>query len=163
MSKPKLTSAQKYARDYSRSEKGKSAHRKYHQSKKGRAQAKRYNQTPKRKVWTAKWWRTDKGKAARHRTTSRIKNICFRHYCRGTPKCMCPYHCRVTTVEILELDHIGGGGKEHRKTIGYGTTFYRWLIEHKFPKGYRVLCPNCHRSRHRGVCCPHHKSPRVNS
>jgi hypothetical protein len=58
------------------------------------------------------------------------------HYGRG--KCA---KCGDTTDEFLQIDHINGGGTEHRKQIGSG--IYRWLRKNQWPEGFRVLCANC--------------------
>jgi hypothetical protein len=40
----------------------------------------------------------------------------------------------------LEIDHMNGGGNEHRKEVGRGTGFYRWLVKNSFPEGLQTLC-----------------------
>ena len=72
--------------------------------------------------------------------------------------CVC---CGESEPVFLTFDHIGGGGGEHRreehlarKSIG------TWLIRHRFPDGYRILCFNCHKAidagpKHLGGVCPH--------
>ena len=52
-------------------------------------------------------------------------------------KCAC---CRESTYEFLTIDHIDGGGRQHRKVIH---NFYRWLRMNNFPPGFQVLCYNC--------------------
>lgn len=67
----------------------------------------------------------------------------------GGPQCsLCP----CDDVEILEIDHIDGGGNEHRREIGKGHlgagsgyNFYLWLRQNAYPKGFRVLCPSCNK------------------
>ncbi len=52
--------------------------------------------------------------------------------------------CGETHWEFLTIDHINGGGSRHRKTVGSGGAFYRWLKRRGWPKGeYRLLCANC--------------------
>ena len=52
--------------------------------------------------------------------------------------------CGEGRLDCLSIDHINGGGRQHLKSIGRrGSNFYDWLISHKFPIGYRVLCMNC--------------------
>lgn len=52
-------------------------------------------------------------------------------------------------VEVLELDHINGGGTKHRKELNMrGYQFYLWLRQQGYPKGYRVLCPTCNKKAH---------------
>lgn len=73
-------------------------------------------------------------------------------YSKGTPHCEC---CQEKAMEFLSIDHIYGGGKEHRKMTGSGISFYRWLINNNFPKGFRVLCMNCNHSFGHFGYCPH--------
>ncbi len=52
--------------------------------------------------------------------------------------------CGDKRISALTIDHIDGGGSEHRRDIGQGgSQFYRWLKKNQYPKGYRVLCMNC--------------------
>ena len=51
--------------------------------------------------------------------------------------------CGETHWEFLTIDHINGGGSEHRRNIG-ATTIYIWLKKQGYPqKEYRLLCANC--------------------
>lgn len=65
------------------------------------------------------------------------------HYSDGTMRCaLCPED----RIGALTIDHVGGGGTAHRRSIGLtcgGTRFYDWLEKNQFPSGYRVLCSNC--------------------
>lgn len=72
------------------------------------------------------------------------------HYSGGTPKCAC---CRVTNLEFLSLDHINGGGRQHRKTIKI--RWWEWLRKNNYPDGFRVLCHNCNQSTGIYGYCPH--------
>lgn len=52
--------------------------------------------------------------------------------------------CGENHIEFLEIDHINGGGREHRKQLHlYGNVLYRWLIKNNYPSGFQVLCSNC--------------------
>jgi len=76
------------------------------------------------------------------------------HYGGDPPKCSC---CDETEIKFLSIDHIKGGGNQHRRERGIksGWQFYRWLIEHSFPEGFQVLCYNCNFAKgHYGIC-PH--------
>jgi hypothetical protein len=56
---------------------------------------------------------------------------------------------------FLTIDHINGGGSQHRKKIGHGH-FYLWLYNHGYPDGYQVLCMNCNFGRYMNYgVCPH--------
>lgn len=66
-------------------------------------------------------------------------------------RCSC---CKENRQEFLAIDHIGGGGNEHRKIIG--SKIYCWLKKNNFPKeGFRLLCHNCNMSRSLYGYCPH--------
>lgn len=79
----------------------------------------------------------------------RLKQVCLDAYGTG---CAC---CGEKSFEFLCIDHIAGGGNRHRKEVGYGSGFYRWLKSNNFPIGFRVLCMNCNFSYgHYGIC-PH--------
>ena len=58
--------------------------------------------------------------------------------------CKCAI-CNIENLDVLSIDHINGGGNQHRKEIGRigGVDFYCWLKNNNYPKGYRVLCMNC--------------------
>lgn len=86
----------------------------------------------------------------------RIKIEVLTHYSNGTPKCSCqncPEHTN-PHLDFLTIDHIGGGGKQHRKQIKE-TYIYRWLRTNNFPDGYRVLCINCNFAIGKTGTCPH--------
>lgn len=72
----------------------------------------------------------------------------------GGAVCAC---CGENRIEFLTIDHIDGGGYQHRKQIGVGagTAFCRWLKNNNYPRGYRVLCSNCNSSLGRFDYCPH--------
>jgi len=55
-------------------------------------------------------------------------------------KCQC---CGNEDIDVLTIDHINGGGTKHRKEVGGGIHFYKWLIKNNFPEGFQVLCWNC--------------------
>lgn len=65
--------------------------------------------------------------------------------------------CGELRPECLAIDHIEGGGNTHRKKIGkYGSGFFKWLIDNKFPEGFQILCHNCNMGKHlNGGICPH--------
>ena len=67
--------------------------------------------------------------------------------------CQC---CGESTSEFLCIDHINGGGVQHRKAVGRGGTgFYSWLRKQGYPDGYQVLCHNCNESLGYWGYCPH--------
>lgn len=67
-------------------------------------------------------------------------------------KCEC---CGELRVEFLAFDHIDGGGTAHRREVGSGAAFVRWLRTNDYPAGFRILCHNCNLSRGFLGYCPH--------
>jgi 5-methylcytosine-specific restriction endonuclease McrA len=67
-----------------------------------------------------------------------------------TPCCGC---CGETDLNKLEIDHIAGGGKAHRKSIypcgAGGHVFYHWLKKQGYPEGYQTLCNSCNDKKRR--------------
>jgi len=57
----------------------------------------------------------------------------------------CPI-CGEDRWEFLTVDHVNGGGKQHRERLRShgGVNFYRWLKRQGYPKDeYQLLCHNC--------------------
>lgn len=71
-------------------------------------------------------------------------------------KCNC---CGETERTFLAIDHINGGGNIHRKRIKKlsSISFYRWLINEKFPDDFQILCHNCNMSKYLLGECAHNK------
>ena len=82
---------------------------------------------------------------------NQIKEGIFEHY--GT-ECEC---CGETQIEFLSIDHINGGGNKHRRDLGGGTSFFKWLRDENYPPGFRVLCMNCNWALGRLGYCPHNE------
>lgn len=79
------------------------------------------------------------------------------HYGGDPPKCDC---CGDSNVEFLTVDHIDGGGNEHRRIIGGSGRLYQWIKNNGFPEGYRILCCNCNHSMGAYGYCPHQGQPK---
>ncbi len=81
------------------------------------------------------------------------KIVVLNHY---GGKCTC---CGEDRLEFLTIDHINGGGCEHRRSLGskgVGSRFYKW-IEDNFPEDLQVLCFNCNCAKGAYGYCPHEK------
>lgn len=80
-------------------------------------------------------------------------------YSSEVPQCAC---CGELHLEFLCIDHIGGGGNEHRSRVGTrgGQKLYQLLKKQGFPPGYRVLCLNCNHSLGVRGYCPHQSQRR---
>lgn len=68
------------------------------------------------------------------------------------PSCVC---CQETIIQFLGIDHINGGGREHRKEVGSGFSFYRWLKRQDYPEGFQTMCHNCNQAKGQCGTCPH--------
>ena len=83
----------------------------------------------------------------------------------GGAICAC---CGETHIEFLSIDHINGRGAAHRRELTgadsrhmVGATFYKWVKDHQFPLGFRVLCMNCNFALGHFSYCPHDNLPHV--
>lgn len=83
----------------------------------------------------------------------KVKDEVISHYSYGANKCAC---CGENQRAFLSLDHIEGGGNQHRKKVGrkYGSIHY-WLKKKGYPKGFQVLCYNCNMAKSFRNGCPH--------
>jgi hypothetical protein len=63
----------------------------------------------------------------------------IRHY---GPNCQL---CGEAQYEFLTIDHVGGGGRKHRKSLGFNSSIalVRWLKQQGWPEGFQTLCYNC--------------------
>jgi len=61
------------------------------------------------------------------------------HYGKG--KCAC-VRCGFDDIRALSIDHLNGGGREHRRKEGIGS-IYTWLWRNEYPEGFQTLCMNC--------------------
>lgn len=94
----------------------------------------------------------EKGRVAHRLLRKRDKVLAFKAY--GGVACAC---CGETEFAFLTIDHINGGGHQHRLRIGgSGSRLYTWLRLQGYPSGYRVLCMNCNWATRLGAPCPHH-------
>jgi hypothetical protein len=85
----------------------------------------------------------------------KIRLIVLQFYSAPIPFCNC---CGEKQYEFLSIDHINGGGNEHRRTFtkdGKGGNIYHWLKRNDFPPGFQILCHNCNMSKGFYGQCPH--------
>ena len=73
----------------------------------------------------------------------------FGHYGR---QCAC-----CGSEDDISIDHVNGGGEEHRNQLGGSVALYRWLIANDFPAGYQTLCRRCNSSKWTGTTCRLHQ------
>ena len=56
-------------------------------------------------------------------------------------RCAC---CGESRFEFMTVDHINGGGHQHRRSVGVGGKFYDTVLRDPDAKAkYRILCMNC--------------------
>lgn len=138
-----------YMKEYRQTEKYKT-HMKEHRKK--------YQQTEKYKIASKKYKQTKISKAKYNKRHSinenkryhRLKIEIYNAY--GGASCNC---CGENESVFLTIDHINGGGNEHRKKVGSGIKFYNWLKKNSFPPGFQILCFNCNLAKHMLGICPH--------
>jgi hypothetical protein len=71
-------------------------------------------------------------------------------------RCAC---CGEDDPNVLELDHVCGGGNRHRKITGVGHLAYRWVVRNDFPQDlFQLLCGNCHNAKTRTGDCSYRRS-----
>lgn len=51
--------------------------------------------------------------------------------------------CGFSDSRALQIDHINGGGKRHRKTFNSGSMYYQHLSKCWDDSKYQILCANC--------------------
>jgi len=89
---------------------------------------------------------TEEGKEIHRRQQKRyhdrVKNLVLTHYGKGKLKCV---KCGFSDARALSIDHINGGGTQHKADLGIrtGYGFYGWLAASGYPEGYQTLCMNC--------------------
>lgn len=92
----------------------------------------------------------EKRRARNRALVSRRKTEGLIQYGGNPPKCAC---CGEKTIEFLSLDHINGGGYQHRKKTK--TNLWLVLSRQGWPDGYRILCFNCNMCLGFNGYCPH--------
>ncbi len=100
--------------------------------------------------------REDFLKIKRENTNRRRREIfleALQHYSgKEEPECYC---CGEKTLQLLCLDHVDGGGNEHRREIGK-IRVYVWAKREGWPPLFRVACHSCNTGAHlNGGVCPH--------
>ena len=65
-------------------------------------------------------------------------------------KCTC-----CGSVQFLQVDHINGNGRQHRKELGgSGTQVYRYITKNNFPSEFQLLCKVCNYAKDTHIVCP---------
>jgi hypothetical protein len=84
-----------------------------------------------------RWYAKHADKINNHKKSKRAanKSIVYSHYGEA-----CAI-CSESINEFLTIDHVSGGGRQHRRQIS--SRIYEWLILNRFPSEFRILCRNC--------------------
>lgn len=99
-------------------------------------------------AWFEEMKRRKNQQAAESRKRTQLEAL--QHY---GGKCFC---CGEKETLFLGLDHIGGGGTQHREETGMRTS--AWAKKNGWPPIFQVACHNCNLGRHlNGGICPHQK------
>jgi hypothetical protein len=128
-------------------------HKEQHQSA-----TKKWSQNNKEQMdaYYAQWRRENTERIAlkNKRYKDKLRDECFAAY--GN-KCEC---CGEVRKEFFAMDHVNGGGGEHRKSVSMlrqAAGIHKWLRDHGYPKDFRILCHNCNSSRQYYGYCPHER------
>ena len=119
---------------------------------------KKYRKKNKKKLnaQSKKYYENNIGEISEYRKNknSDLKREILSHYCTSEKlECAC---CKENIFEFLTINHINGGGVQHRKSLKlYGANLYYWLKNNKYPNGYNVLCFNCNCADGAYGRCPH--------
>lgn len=101
-----------------------------------------------RKIWYSNNVEYKSNLSKSHRL--KVKLECIGHY-GGCCGC-----CGESILAFLAIDHMNGGGTQHRKSEKIsGSRFYSWLKKNNFPDGFQVLCHNCNWAKYVLGECPH--------
>lgn len=93
--------------------------------------------------------RNAKSRIRENAKNAQIRELVLKHYGKS---CVC---CSEKNTAFLCIDHINGGGEKHRKQIGGGSAFYKWIVKNDYPDGFQTLCHNCNFAKWRYGICPH--------
>lgn len=117
-----------------------------------KAHYRKHIETEQKKSLTRYWSKRDEILRTNKEREEKIKDEVYEGY--GGYVCNC---CGETEKLFLCIDHVDGGGTDHRKNISGGAKgIYRWLKKNNYPEGFQVLCYNCNNGKHRNNnVCPH--------
>ncbi len=51
--------------------------------------------------------------------------------------------CGFDNILALQIDHVNGGGTQHRKSFANNTAYLKYVLEHADSGEYQILCSNC--------------------
>ena len=112
------------------------------------------------KAVAARAWRKDNPEKQREACANQVREY---HRLRRQiidaygGRCQCPGGCESTEYEFMAVDHVDGGGAQHRKRRA-SHLILRDIKRAGFPPEYRVLCHNCNMARGLYGACPHEEN-----
>ena len=87
------------------------------------------------------------------KSRAKLRDEIYAHY---GGKCAC---CGEANSLFLSIDHVNGGGRGHRASLGTKASSHATLYDIKkrgYPPDFQILCFNCNCGRQRnGGVCPH--------
>lgn len=87
----------------------------------------------------AKYQKTkDKDRKYYKQWWQKLKTEALTYYGNGKLACI---RCGFTDIRALTVDHIEGGGYQHRLILR--KNIYVWLRQQGYPEGFQTLCGNC--------------------
>lgn len=95
----------------------------------------------------------DHARALATESHRRMRLEALTRYGGDPPTCAC---CGEGIVQFLAIDHVNGGGAEHRRAVG--SKVHLWLKRNGWPDGYQVLCHNCNSAKGFYGTCPHQEN-----
>ena len=132
---------------WEKSEKGKEYGKKYRKSEK--FQQYLIKTKVKRRLASRNWRKLHRTVINNRNRQERLKILTL--YGGNPPKCNC---CGENIIEFLGIDHVNGGGRQHRKQLKI-SSIYTWLRKNNYPEGFQVLCHNCNMAKGFYGKCPH--------
>ena len=115
----------------------------------------RYSSDPERAKADSQSWRDANRAQVREKNLDykrRLRLEAIAYYSNGKNVCAC---CDESEMKFLTIDHVNGGGKEHRRQMGPGTPIALWLKKNGYPPGFEILCFNCNCAKGAYGICPH--------
>ena len=107
--------------------------------------ARRRAKNPMLAAESSRRWRLDESNRRRALKLNRaylagIRLTAIEVYSHGAMACS---DCGYSIVDALCIDHVHDDGKQHRRSVGAGPSFWLWLKRNHYPAGFQVLCHNC--------------------
>jgi len=113
----------------------------------------------KHRLYMRKWVENNKEKVRDYNKTSseKLRKEVIIHY---GGKCFCcgynDINKKVFGASVLQIHHMNGDGREHRKIINIisGRGYYLWFKKQNYPIGFGILCKPCNSVMlaHENIC-----------